>query len=97
MSRPTIHVWGFYDDAGNPRKPDSAAVEDATPYAVHRAVEANIIRHGGTIAHLRTTRTLDGFLIGTEFEAPAHDNTARIWHKITRSDDPWGSCGGERP
>ena len=90
-NRLVVHIWGFYDDAGHPRQPDSAAAEEGSVYATHKAVEANVLRHGGNITDLRVTRTLDGLLVGTEFDVPAHGGAARLWHRIIRSSEPWNA------
>lgn len=38
---------------------------------------------------LRVTRTLDGWLVGTEFETPSRDAAARMWHQIVQPQQPW--------
>lgn len=87
----SIHLWGFFDANGKPRQPDGAAPSDLTPYHHHRLIERNVAHFGGTIANLRTTRTLDGLLVGTEFETPerADGSAARMWHQIVQPREPW--------
>lgn len=85
----SVHLWGFYDEAGNPRQPDGAAPSDLSVYHHHKQVESNVVRCGGTIAQLRVTRTLDGWLVATEFETPARDKAARMWHRIVQPSEEW--------
>jgi hypothetical protein len=85
----SVHTWGFFDDDGKPRRPDKSAPSRMTVHEHHVQVISNITRHGGTITELRTTRTLGGWLVGTEFVAPAHDQTAAMWHTITEPAEVW--------
>lgn len=90
MSRPCIHVWGFFDEEGHPKTADGAAVSDVSPYSTHLNVVDNVARHGGDVSNLRVTRTLDGWLVATEFETPPREGADRMWHRIAFANDPWG-------
>lgn len=96
MSKPTIHMWGLYDVDGNPCTPSGASVTERTVHATHKAVEENIARHGGVLADLYSTRTLDGWLVATEFDVPDHEGADRMWHQIAQAREPWGSIGDEQ-
>lgn len=85
----SVHLWGFYDDEGQPRLPDGAAPSDLSPYHHHERIASHVAYFGGSVTSLRVTRTLDGDLVGTEFETPPRGGAARMWHRIIQPQREW--------
>lgn len=92
----SVHLWGFYDDDGRPRFPDGAAPSDLSPYSHHQRIADHVAHFGGDVANLRVTRTLDGRLVGTEFDTPPRGNAARIWHRIIQPQSEWPDAAAIR-
>lgn len=88
MTRPTIHIWGFYDGE-TPRPPNGAAVCEGSVYDAFCTVVANITHFGGGVTERSTLRDLNGWLRGVKFDAPAHGDADLIWHQILEASDPW--------
>jgi hypothetical protein len=88
----SVHIWGFFDDDGGRRLPDGGAPSSLSPYDHFCRVRRNVHHFGGELDDLRTTRTLDGWLVGVEFETPERKDgkAARMWHVIAEPRSPWG-------
>lgn len=93
--RGVVHVWGFYDEAGRPRKPAGVALSEGTPHETFVGLRSHLLHHGGELVDLRTTRTLDGWLVGVEFDVPAHGGAATIWHQVLTTSEAWPVPGGD--
>ena len=85
----SIHICGFYDDQGGPRLPDGGSPSMLSPYEHYRLIERNVSHFGGHITERKTTRTLDGWLVGVEFVVPAHGDAAAMWHRIAQPREVW--------
>lgn len=84
----TVHVWGFFNEDGTPRKPTGAAASDTSPLATWTNLESHLSHFGHPIDTCR--RTYCGSdLIGVELETAADAECAAMWHTITLADAPW--------
>lgn len=83
MSRQVVHAYGFTD------KPFPVAVGLCPGETVQEAFErirSNVEHFGGSVVNFRRTTPLGESRISAvevQFEAPAHDQTAGMWHVIT--------------
>lgn len=89
MSEQVAHVWGFYDDDGRPTFPDGVAVSEETAYEAFCRLRRHVHHFGSDMESLRTTRTLDGWFVGAEFDVPPRGQAARIWHRVMQVQNGW--------
>lgn len=91
MSDPlkTAHIWGFYDPEGNPSTPAGVSISTETPYETLCRLRRHVLHFDGDIEGLKTTRTLDGWMVGAEFDVPERGAAACIWHRVMRVQDAW--------
>lgn len=95
MSGPqTIHVWGHEDGTDDVK----AAICDGSVATVARRTLTEIERHGHEVANMRSTRTLDGWLVVLRCVVAVKDSPARQWHVFTEPSQSWPTAtdtGGE--
>lgn len=91
----SMHVWGFYNSDGTPRKPKDAAPSEKDPYEHFKTVEANVKNAGAQIENLEVTRLIGGNFVGCSFDSvgvmTGEDEPIRIWHIIDRPQEEWPS------
>lgn len=86
----TVHPYGFSDKAAAERV---GLCEDETPNQAFERIRSNIEHFGGEVMNVRYLWPLGasrGTAVAIEFDAPAHDQTAGMWHLITTANkDEW--------
>lgn len=87
--RPTVHMWGFFDEEGRPCTPNGAAVSWESPAVVTNRVLSNVEHFGAEVVDRHTTRTLDGWCVGANFVTLPRETAAQMWHRIERASDDW--------
>ena len=88
--RQTVHAYGFSDKAVAERV---GLCDGETPHQAFERIRSNIEHFGGEVVHVKYMWPLGESresATAIQFDAPAHDDTAGMWHLITvASEDEW--------
>lgn len=85
----SVHAWGFFDEQGNPRRPDGIAPSTLTPFEHYERLMRHLDHFGADLTRHSTTRSLSGYFVAVEFDTAPRGNAAAMWHTVAPPKDMW--------